>query len=129
MLNELVPVVGTVVTVSINTEDEDLADALQEHGNSVLITSREDDMYWGEIITDNGRVDLEYHFEYMDITEVQYINDNFVPGERVHVEESVLEHVRALGGEWFESFIRSLSDKQLSRLNYLLLSNEYMEEI
>jgi len=130
----LKPVVGTVVTLSTLTEDEDLNEFLEEHGNQVLITSREDDMYWGDIVTDRvtmERIDLPFHFEYMDIESVDYINDNMNNEERYFTKKYIQEMLKIDNlsiSEYTDKMLDSLSDKQLAVLSYLLATREYNEE-
>lgn len=130
----LKPVVGTVVTLSTSTEDEDLNEFLEEHGNHVLITSREEDMYWGDIVTDRvtmERIDLPYHFEYRDIENVDYIHDNINNEERYFTKKYIQEMLKIDNlsvSESADKMLDSLSDKQLTMLSYLLATREYNEE-
>lgn len=130
----LKPVVGTVVTLSTSTEDEYLNEFLEEHGNQVLITSREVDMYWGDIVTDRvtmERIDLPYHFEYKDIESVDYIHDNINNEERYYTKKYIQEMLKIYNmavSESADKMLDSLSDKQLTMLSYLLATREYNEE-
>lgn len=62
--------VGDTVLVSFYTDDDDLADFLEEHGNQIIITELEKDgdeltgNFWG-ISTDG--TDCPYHIEYRDL--------------------------------------------------------------
>ena len=131
---ELKPVVGTVVTLSMDTEDEDLNEFLYEHGNKVLITSRENDMYWGDIITDEvamERVDLPYHFEYRDILRVDYVNTYFNNEERYYTKKYIQELLKVdnlATSETLDNFLDSQSDKQLATMAYVLASIEFEKE-
>ena len=130
----LKPVVGTVVTLSTLTADDDLNEFLEEHGNQVLITSRENDMYWGDIVTDRvtmERIDLPFHFEGMDIESVDYVNDYMNNEERYFTKKYIQEMLKIdnlSASEYADKMLDSLSDKQLAVLSYLLATREYNEE-
>lgn len=131
---ELKPVVGTVVTLSMGTEDEDLNEFLEEHGNRVLITSRENDMYWGDIIVDEvtmERIDLPFHFEYRDIASVDYINTYMTNEERYYTKKYIQELLQIndlATSEIIDNFLDSQSDKQLAVLAYVLATVEFEKE-
>lgn len=128
---ELKPVVGTVVTLSMDTEDEDLNEFLEEHGNRVLITSRENDIYWGDIIVDEvtmERIDLPYHFEYRDILSVDYINTYMTNEERYYTKKYIQELLQIndlATSEITDNFLDSQSDKQLAVMAYVLATVEF----
>lgn len=128
---ELKPVVGTVVTLSMDTEDEDLNAFLEEHGNQVLITSRENDMYWGDIVVDEvtmERMNIPYHFEYRDILSVDYINTHMTNEERYYTKKYIQEllHINDLSTlEIIENFTDTQSDRQLAVMAYVLSSVEF----
>jgi hypothetical protein len=128
---ELKPVVGTVVTLSMDTEDEDLNEFLEEHGNKVLITSRENDMYWGDIVIDEvtmERIDLPYHFEYRDILSVDYINTYMTNEERYYTKKYIQELLQVndlSASEITDNLLDSQSDKQLAVMAYVLATVEF----
>ena len=138
LTRNLKPVVGTVVTIN-GYDDTDLEEFLEENGNQVLITSREGDMFWGDVVTDKvakGRVDLPYHFEFSDIESVDYINTDLTDEERhytkTYIHELVNSSVDNTLGSITDVLLESLTDHQLAALAYVLATHKFnteMEEI
>ena len=62
--------VGNTVYISLGTDDEDLADYLEEHGDQITITEVETDKdgltgnFWG---TSAEGTDCPYHLEWQDV--------------------------------------------------------------
>ena len=56
--------IGSIVNISLNTDDEDLNEFISEYGNKVIIEHIEDDYFWGRTI-DN--INIPYHMEFRDV--------------------------------------------------------------
>ena len=57
--------INAIVEVSTSTDDDELNEFLEEHGNIVIIEQIEDDYFWGKTQND---VKVPYHLEARDIT-------------------------------------------------------------
>ena len=80
--------VGREVILSNVTDDEELNEFTSQYGTRVVITSIEDDNFWGVVMKD--KVNVPYHMEYRDIEEftpVEYPNIQNNLGEFTDVEQ------------------------------------------
>lgn len=80
--------VGREVIISGCTDDEDLNEFTSQYGTRIVITSIEDDNFWGVVMKD--KVSCPYHMEYRDIDEftgVEYPNITNNLDEFLEVEQ------------------------------------------